>query len=262
VRFVAFFALLLSGCAQHFRAEGIVLRTDPARSAVVISHKPIDGYMPAMSMEFRAGHGENLRALSPGARIDFDLRVSKRESLVRHIRVQQARSDFPIVPPANQVAIGSPVPDFTLTDQTAQDLHLSDLRGRVVAIDFIYTRCPLPDVCPRLSANFAFAAKRLRERPVTFLSISVDPEWDKPSVLTEYARRYSADPAQWRFLTGDPPRVREVAGLFGLTYFAEEGSITHTIATAVIDREGRLAARIEGSRYRPEQLIDLIQSQL
>src|SRR5262249_17495831 len=154
------------GCAKHYRAEGIVLRTDPARSAITISHKPIEGFMPAMSMQFRAARGENLAALTPGTRVDFELHVSKSESLVRRIRAQQMRSDFPIERPANQLAIGSSVPDFTLTDQTGGNVHLSQFRGRLVALDFIYTRCPLPDVCPRLSANFALTAKRLRDRPV------------------------------------------------------------------------------------------------
>jgi protein SCO1/2 len=254
--------LALVGCAKHYRAEGIVLRSDPTAHTLLISHKPIEGYMPAMSMEFHAARNENLAALSPGTRIDFDLRVSKSESLVRHIRPRQTRVDIPLTPPSNLVAIGGAVPDFALVDQTGGTVHLSDFRGRVIAIDFIYTRCPLPDVCPRLSANFAFAAKRLRDRPVTFFSITVDPQWDQPAVLAEYAHRYGADPSQWLFLTGPPDQVRDVAGLFGLIYFAEERSITHTVATAVISRDGKLAARIDGSSYRPEQLIDLLQSQL
>jgi protein SCO1/2 len=254
--------LAATGCAKHYRAEGLVLRVDPLHRTVLISHRPIRGYMPAMSMQFRAAQHENLAALAPGTRIDFDLRVTAKSSEVRRIRARETRQDIPVAPPSNMVGLGGAIPDFSLTDQEGRAVRLADFRGRVVAIDFIYTRCPLPDVCPRLSATFAYAARRLHDRPVTFLSITVDPTWDTPAVLGEYARRYGAGGLAWRFLTGPPEAVREVAGLFGLTYFAEEGAITHTIATAVISRDGKLAARIDGSGYRPDQLVDLLQSQL
>jgi protein SCO1/2 len=203
-----------------------------------------------------------LAALKPGTRIDFDLRVSKNGSQARRIRVRAIQQDIPIAPPSNQLAIGAAVPDFALTDQAGRAVRLSDFRGRVVAIDFIYTRCPLPDVCPRLSANFAWVARRVAAADVTLLSITLDPLYDRPQVLASYARRYQADGDRWRFLTGSTEQIRDVAGLFGLVYWTEEGSLSHTVATAVISRDGKLSARIAGSQYRPEQLRDLLQSEL
>jgi protein SCO1/2 len=144
-----------------------------------------------------------------------------------------------------------------LTDQSGRAVHLADFRGKVTALDFIYTRCPLPDVCPRLSSNFAYASRHLSN--VQLLSITIDPRYDTPAVLTEYAHRWSANGQSWRFLTGAEDRVHEIAGMFGLIYWPEEGTLTHTVATAVISRDGKLAAIIEGSNYRPEQLRDLIE---
>ena len=75
-----------------------------------------------------------------------------------------------------------------------------------MAINFIYTRCPLPDVCPRLSANFATLQRRFRDplnRDLVLLSVTVDPDYDTPPVLADYARRWAADLSVWRFLTGD-----------------------------------------------------------
>lgn len=252
---------ILCGCAKHYRAEGLVLRADPTRRTVLVSHRPIDGYMPAMAMNLPVGKRENLAALSPGTRIDFDLRVSKTKSTIRRIRPRVVKEEIPIPRPANQVAIGATVPDFALTDQAGRTVRLSDFRGRRVAIDFIYTRCPLPDVCPRLSATFASVARRALA-DVTLLSITLDPVYDRPDVLSTYARRYQADGEKWRFLTGSPEQIRDVAGLFGTVYWSEEGSLSHTVATAVISRDGKLAARIEGSQYRAEQLRDLLQSEL
>jgi protein SCO1/2 len=153
------------------------------------------------------------------------------------------------------VEVGQAIPDFTLTDESGRAVRLSDYRGRVVALDFIYTRCPLPDVCPRLSANFAALQKRVPD--LALLSVTIDPEFDKPAVLAEYARRYGAVPERWRFLTGSLDDVRRVASYFGLLFWNEESMIAHTAATAVVDREGRLAGLVEGSSYRWEQLRDL-----
>src|SRR5882724_7237182 len=89
-------AVCLAGCAKHYRAEGLVLRADPARRTVLVSHRPIDGYMPAMAMNLPVGKRENLAALSPGTGIDFDLRVSKTESTIRRIRPRVAKEEIRI----------------------------------------------------------------------------------------------------------------------------------------------------------------------
>jgi len=247
-----------SSCARHYRARGIVLAVDPAAQRVTISHREISGYMDAMAMPFRAESARELEHLAPGSRIDFELDVRRGATTVRHIRIEQASTgDVPIPKAEGKVAVGETMPDFMLTAQDGGAVHLSDYRGQLVAIDFIYTRCPLPDVCPRLSANFARLQKRLGAR-VALLSITLDPEYDTPAVLSDYARRYEADPNIWRFLTGPPDDVQKVAGHFGVVYWPEENAITHTSSTALIDRDGRLAALMEGSSFTSQQLLDLV----
>jgi protein SCO1/2 len=259
--------LACGGCAKHYRVQGIVLQNDPAARTVLVSHRPIDGYMPAMTMAFHVAPKENVSALAPGTRLDFDLRVSKHTTIAQNLKPRVAKleangQEIRVEIPANKVALGGTIPDFTLTDQSGRAVHLSDFHGRVIAVDFIYTRCPLPDVCPRLSANFAYVSKRLRGRDLELLSITIDPQYDTPAVLSEYAHRYQGDGESWRFLTGSGDQIRDVAGLFGLVYWSEEGSITHTSATAIIGRDGKLKAMIEGSSYRPDQLRDLIEHNL
>ena len=198
--------------------------------------------------------------MHPGARIAFDLAVTKGESVARNIRSTGA-PDVAIPAPPEKLAIGSALPDFQLTDQHGRMIRNADLRGKVVAIDFIYTRCPLPDVCPRLSANFATLQRQFREQAgdsLLLLSVTVDPEFDTPAVLAEYARRWAAG-SGWRFLTGD---VAPLAASLGEIYWAEEGSIGHNSTTSIIGRDGRLAAQVEGSNYRPDQLAHLIARQL
>jgi protein SCO1/2 len=151
------------------------------------------------------------------------------------------------------------MPDFTLTGQDGRAVSLSSLRGQLVAVDFIYTRCPLPDVCPRLSANFARLQKRFASE-IALLSITLDPDYDTPAVLTDYARRWGADAHVWRFLTGSPEQIQKIAGQFGVVYWPEENAITHTSSTAIIDRSGKLAALVEGSSFTSQQLIDLVEA--
>jgi protein SCO1/2 len=252
--------LMLAGCAKHYRVAGLVIQADSAQRTMLVSHRPIVHYMPAMTMPFHVGPKEDFSKLVPGARVDFELSIGKHESVARKVRVGTTKLDYPVPQPTNKLAIGAAVPDFSLTDQAGRAVRLSDFAGRVVAIDFIYTRCPLPDVCPRLSASFAYLAKRVSD--ATLLSITIDPQYDTPAVLAEYGRRYGSDGERWRFLTGTIDQIRDVAGLFGLIYWPEDGSITHTVATGVIGRDGKLAALIEGASFRPEQLRDLVQHEL
>lgn len=211
-------------------------------------------------MPFHAESAEHLDQLSPGSRIEFQLKVGRKASTVRRIRVQQTGvADIPLPKAEGKVAIGDSVPDFTLTDQDGRAVKLSDFHGQLVAVDFIYTRCPLPDVCPRLSANFARLQKRFGGK-IALLSISLDPEYDTPAVLTNYAHRWRADSQTWRFLTGSTDDVRQVAGRFGVVYWAEEGAITHTSSTAIVGRDGRLRAVMEGSSFTSQQLIDLVEA--
>jgi protein SCO1 len=218
--------------------------------------------MEAMAMPFHAEPSQDLSNLRPGSRINFQLKVTRRTATIRNIHVEQTpASDVPLPKPEGLVTIGEALPDFTLTDQDNRAATLSEFRGKPVAIDFIYTRCPLPNVCPMLSANFARLQKRFGDK-LTLLSITLDPQYDTPEVLTDYAHRWQADSHKWHFLTGSPEEIHKVAGHFGVIFWPEEGSITHTSSTAILDANGRLAAMVEGSSFTSRQLIDLVQSLL
>jgi protein SCO1/2 len=264
--------LLLTACAKHFPVHGMVLTVNASDQTVTISHRDIPHYMPAMSMPFHVRKPAELAGLHPGAQIEFQLVARKSGSYIQRLRriggsaVIEDQGDR-IVLPANpdRVLIGSPMPDFTLTDQSSHPVRLSDFRGRVVAVDFIYTRCPLPDVCPRLSANFARLQSRFREKmghDLILLSITIDPQYDTPQVLLRYAKIWNAGLDAWRFLTGPDAEIEVVAHRFGMNYWPEEGLITHTSQTGVIARDGKLAAQVDGSSFTPSQLGDLIQREL
>ena len=151
--------------------------------------------------------------------------------------------------------------DFALTDQTGQRVALSQFAGKVVAVTFIYTSCPLPDYCFRLSNNFGRLEKRFAGsmgRDLVLLSISFDPVHDQPKVLAQYAATWKADPKSWHFLTGTLPDVKAVCRKFGLNFWQDEGQFTHSLHTLVIDRQGKLAANFEGNEFTAEQLGDFL----
>ena len=248
--------LATCSCAKRYEVRGIVLRTNPAAGTALIAHKAIPGYMPAMAMEFRARHAREFAPLQPGSRVSFTLR----KNLAEHVRTTGDAFD-PKEVDLTQAPLkplpGALIPGFTLTDQHGAPFTLSALRGRWVAVNFIYTRCPLPEVCPRLTATFASLQRRFRDAPLTLLSITLDPRYDTPEILAAYARRTSAG-ANWRFLTGPPETVADVARSFGLFSWTEEGVIVHNSTTALIDPGGRLAALIEGSSFGLEEIAALI----
>jgi protein SCO1/2 len=166
---------------------------------------------------------------------------------------------------AERLEIRQTVPDFGLTNQAHRRVALSQLRGKVVALNFIYTSCALPQFCYRMTNHFGVLQSRFQGaagRDLVLLSITFDPARDTPERLAEYAKEWKADPARWHFLTGPAADIERVAAMFGLDYFPDEGLINHSVRTVVIDREGRLVANVEGNRFTAQQLGDLVGSVL
>jgi protein SCO1/2 len=265
---------------QEYQVSGVVLQVDPARNGFSASIRAIPGFMPAMAMPFEVREKNDLAGLVPGAAVEFILVVSKTSSYAERIRIVPYRSVEQDPLTANRLrlltrlagtvsprrmAIGDAVPDFRLTDQAHQPIALSDLRGKVVAINFVYTRCALPNFCLRIANNFGAVRKRLAPqlgRDLILLTVTFDPARDTPEVLAHYAAQWNADPASWHFLTGPVADIQRVCQLFGVDAFPDEGLMSHSLHTAILDREGRLAANLEGNQFTVDQLGDLIKAVL
>lgn len=265
--------------AQRFPVNAVILSIDKAHRTFLASSSEIPGYMKAMVMPFQVRDAKALDGLKPSMFVDFTLAVDKDRSWVENLRVHEYQSveqepmlarrlqllanldrKNPLAPP---IAIGDAVPDFTLTDQAGNRVRLSLLAGKVVGITFIYTSCPLPDYCFRLSNNFGRLQKRFATRmgrDLVLLSISFDPAHDTPAVLAKYAGIWKADANSWHFLTGTLPDVKQVCHRFGLNFWPDEASLTHSLHTVVVDRQGKLAANFEGNQFTAEQLGDFIEA--
>ncbi len=155
-----------------------------------------------------------------------------------------------------------PVPQFTLTNQDGKRLSLKDLRGKILAITFIYVSCA--DTCPLLTAKMAGIQDRLGAAfgpEVNFLSITVDPERDTPEVLKRYAEAHHANPAGWAFLTGTPTEIRDVAKRYGIYYKKTPGGdVDHTFLTSLVDQNGTLRVQYMGVKFNPDEMLRDLQS--
>ena len=155
-----------------------------------------------------------------------------------------------------------PAPEFALTNQEGKRLALKELRGKVLAITFIFASCA--DTCPLLTAKMAGIQNRLGSdfgSKVYFVSISVDPERDTPEVLKRYAEAHKANPAGWAFLTGTPPEIRETAKRYGIYYKrTPRGDVDHTFLTSLVDKDGTLRVQYMGVQFKPDEMLRDIQS--
>jgi protein SCO1 len=281
--------LLVAGlfalAATHVRAveqhavQGILLKVDQAKRSIVVSCDAIPGYMEAMVMPFEVRESGVLKTLAIGAIVRFDMVEQGRADYAEHLQAikaanyeseptEAARLTFlhrTLNPAAAAkiVSAGQLVPDFTLVDQAQRATHLAQFRGKVVALTFAYSRCPNPNYCFRLSNNLSRLSRRFHDRTgrdLILMTIVIDPDQDQGKALERYADTWKADPAAWHFLTGKINDVREVAELFGMNFWNDEGFWTHTFHTVVIDRQGRLAANLEGNQFTAEQLGDLVET--
>lgn len=200
--------------ARTFMARGVVMALPPDGGTVLISHQAISNYMAAMTMPFKVKDSKELAGLRRGDEITFRLLVSDTESRVDHITKIGTVSLPPEEKPDDSrpakrpsVPSRNPLLDYKFTNELGQAVSLSDFHGQALAITFFYTRCPLPEFCPRLSKNFQEAERKLESKPGApanwhFLSISFDPEFDTPVMLKAYGDSYQYDPKHWSFLTG------------------------------------------------------------
>jgi protein SCO1/2 len=249
---------------KRYDLKGKVVVVEPEKHLVTVAHEDVKGFMPAMTMPFRVESRAQLDTLVPGELIRATLVVGDREV---HLKDVERTGAAPLTeaPPRTFDLLdpGEAVPDEPFVDQSGTSRRLSDWRGKAVAVTFIYTRCPLPDFCPRMDQHFSAVQKEvvadpaLRER-VHLVSISFDPSFDRPAVLKAHAARAGASAGTWSFVTGDQEDIDRFASRFGVSTVREDATaqeIVHNLRTAVIDPQGRLVKVFRGNDWKPAELL-------
>jgi protein SCO1/2 len=262
-------ALSCAACrpaGRQYELKGQILAVDPARQELTIKHQDIPGFMPGMTMAFKVGPGRLMDDRMAGELVTATLVVTGSEVHLRAVTrtgfapVEDGHSTTRVM---DLVEPGRPVRDAALVDEAGTRRRLADWRGRVLAVTFVYTRCPLPNFCPLMDRHFRAVQTlvqedgSLRDR-IQLLSVSFDPEHDSPVVLAKRAAALGADPAVWHFLTGEREAVETFAAQFGVSVVRDASTpdaIVHNLRTAIIDGEGTLVTTLSGSEWTPGDLV-------
>jgi protein SCO1 len=245
---------------KHYAVQGEVISTDAPHGTIMLKLGDIPGFMPAMTMAYSVADSRQIGTLQSGDTISADLVVGENKERLEKIRVISKGTGKPSQDSSQHVPQkGEEVPDIALVNQDGKPVHLRNYRGKTVLVTFIYTRCPLPDFCPRMNENFRQIQGLLRENPAApeetaFLSISFDPEHDTPAVLKHYAGLYKKQsPGQpafdWQFAVPATKDLPDIAKFFGLDYAPEQGQIVHTLTTTLIGPDGKVAAWYDGNEW-------------
>jgi protein SCO1/2 len=258
-----------AGLEKPYPLKGVVVSVDRAGGKVTVKHEAVPGYMDAMTMPFAVGETKILDDLRPGDTIEAKLLVGDRTSHLEGIVVSRppgTPAEVTIPAPGPYGKPGDAAPTTALVDQEGKALSLADLKGRAVAVTFIFTRCPLPDFCPRMNLNFSEVERLLAAEPKLYgrtqlLSVSFDPAYDTPPVLKAFRDPFlrgvpGVVPGHWRFATGTLEHIKEFAGFFGLTYLKTGEQFVHSLATAVIAPDGKLFSMRRGNDWEAKDLVD------
>jgi protein SCO1/2 len=256
---------------RTYATKGVIRKLADDRQTAIIRHEEIPGYMPAMTMRLNVHDTNELRNLVAGDVVTFKLTADADTHWIHDLaRVGSAGTgatpelrafEPPSVPAAEAEAV---FPDFEFRAETDLPVKLSDYRGKALAFTFIFTRCPLPDYCPRMGNRFAGARKLLKKEggPQNWqlLSISFDSEYDRPEVLKSYGDHYRAgDPDRWLFAVASPATLAKLAPLCDLQFMAEGGSFTHNLRTVVLTPKGAIHRVFAGNLFTAAELAAAIQ---
>jgi protein SCO1/2 len=268
---------LLAACAKkpegkRYELEGRVVAADSAGGILTVAHNDVPGLMPAMSMPFQVGPREQwvFGKIAPGDQIHATLVISDHAEL-QDISFTKASETIGDGTSALRIPEpGDAVPDFKFVNQSGKAIRLSQFRGKPVLLTFVYTRCPVPDFCPRMSNNFSVILQHLQATPAAYakaqlLSITIDPEHDSSKVLQGYGEQYAGkiDPQfqHWQFVTGSIDEIRETADFFGLAYNSKAGQIVHNLRTVLIGADGKVLKVYGGNQWTPEEVVrDIVEA--
>jgi protein SCO1/2 len=267
-------ACVKSSDQRQYTLQGQVISVTPNHSEATIKHEEITGLMPAMTMPYKVRDVKLLDGIAPGDLITARLIVVPNDAYLTDVKkVGQAPLEKPravssdAAPSASAgfelLKPGEAVPDARFVDQNGRTRAFSSFRGSTVILTFIYTRCPMPTFCPLMDRHFAAIQKKLKDDAasngrVHLVSVSFDPSTDTPPVLKKHAAKVGADPKTWTFLTGDRDEIDRFAARFGVSVARarnDQGDITHTLRTAVVDADGRLVKVYTGNDWTPEQVL-------
>jgi protein SCO1/2 len=258
---------------KTFSVRGKVISTDTTH--VTLDHEAVPGFMEAMTMPYKLKDPGVVSELHPGDLITARIVVHQDAAGFRDpeldniVVIAQARPDYKPAVQYHTPHVGDAVPDFRLLNQSGRNIRVSEFKGKVLVVTFIYTRCPLADYCPRMSRNFAEIDKALAGDPALYrethlLSISFDPSYDTPAVLRSYGGAYTGNYtketfAHWDFAAPPEKELSQVTQFFGVGVTpGENKTLNHSLSTAVIGKDGKIVAWYPTNDWEPADVVEAV----
>jgi len=256
---------------KRYPLRGEILSVDTKQNVLIVQHEEIPDYMPAMVMEFSVSAGDAANA-QEGQRIKAEVIPSD----TGHFRLENIWPDDAVATATLKASedalrqdtlirgnsayreVGENLPDFALYDQTGKVVQSARFRGKLIMLNFIYTRCPVATMCPASTMKMMEAQKLANEAGVPNLelvSITLDPEHDSPGVLRDYANARSIDTSNFSFLTGPERSIKDLLAQFGVIAQFEGNIIKHTLTTLLINENGRIIHRADGTLWEPKDFV-------
>jgi protein SCO1/2 len=270
--------LAIAGCnrsstadssARSYQVRGLVRGFAPDRSTVTIQHEDIPGFMPSMTMPFSAKDQKEIADLRIGDGVSFRMTVTDKDLFldqVKKIPASEIRVAMPSptvsgsVKTAKRLREGDIVPFFSLTNQDGAPLTSDTFRGRPFVLTFVFTRCPVPNFCPRMSNNFSELQDAIKSDAALagkarLLSVTFDPAFDTPAILKSYAEHQKADSQMWTFATGAPAEIDNLTQSFAVFVQPEGGTISHGLATALVAPDRSVLKIWRGNSWQPAEVL-------
>jgi protein SCO1 len=251
---------------RRYALQGEVVAKDPESGFITVNHGDIPGFMMAMAMPYRVKDPAVLKDVEPGDKITATIVVRDRTNYwLEGVQVtdRSGRGKMRSAPGSKMVMPGEKAPDVALVNQDGKKVRLSDFAGKAVLVTFIYTRCPMPNFCPRLSSQFAHIHNELKKNKADYdathlLTISFDPKYDTAPVLRKYGLSYLGGDesgfAGWDFVSATPEHLKEIADAFGAGYEDQGDLIVHNMSIVLIGRDGRVV-KYWGTVWTWEELL-------
>jgi len=261
--------------ADHYDTRGVVRGFSPDRSTIEIQHENIPDFMPSMTMPFVTRDPKQIADLRTGDAISFRMAVTKKDFWIENVK-KIRREDVNVAEPKRTPAVsadrdtrlteGDKMRPFSLTNENGEPISLDTFHGNSFVLTFVFTRCPVPNFCPRMSNNFEELQEAIKSSTGTLattrlLSVTLDPAYDTPKVLSDYAGFHHADSKIWNFATGDEKAIDSLTRAFSVYRQNEGGTISHGLATALINKEGKIDKIWRGNAWTPAEIIKEIQAQ-
>lgn len=279
--FAAAIALAVAaGCSRpqpaskSYQLTGQILAVLPEKQSLTIKHQDIPNYMPGMTMTFAAREASLVAGREPGELVTATLEVGDTWSRLTDVTVT-GKAPIAALPAELEMAKGlltegDPLPEAAFIDQDGRTRSLGEWRGAPVAITFTYTRCPIPEFCPRIDKQFAAVQGAIANDPALagkakLITISFDPAYDTAPVLLKHAKTVRADAGTWTFVTGAREQIELFAARFGVAVTRSgetPADIMHNLRTIVAGSDGRIRALYSGSEWTPAQIADTLRAAL